>query len=83
MPPSFKLAADERQLLRDIVAGLEGHERQRESARVRSILCHLNLDFRAADNAKKTARGRAAYYADIEAGRRKGLEKWRRQSGCS
>ncbi len=29
MPPSFKLAAEERQLLRDIVAGLKGDERQR------------------------------------------------------
>jgi hypothetical protein len=75
----FKLSADERQLIRDIVAGLEGDERRRESDRVRSIVCRLNPDYRAADNSKYAARGRATYHADIEESRRKGAEKMRRR----
>ncbi len=67
VPMPFKLTAEERQLLRDIVAGLKGDERHRESTRVRSILCRLNPECRAADNAKKAAHGRATYHADIEA----------------
>jgi hypothetical protein len=79
MPPSFKLSAEERQLIRDIVAGLEGDERHREASRVRSIVCRMNPDYRAADNAKKAARERAKYHADIEESRRKGAEKARRK----
>ena len=76
----FKLSAEERQLIRDIVAGLEGDERHRESGRVRSIVCRLNPDYRAADNAKKAARERAKYHADIEESRRKGAEIMRRRA---
>ena len=66
-------------MVRDIVAGLEGYEKHRESARVRSRVLRMNDAYRLADNVKRAAHERSKYHADIAEGRRKGLEKWRRR----
>jgi hypothetical protein len=75
-----KLGPDGRQLVRDIVAGLEDRaEKQRQSARVRSIVLRMDESYRAVDNAKQAERGRKRYHADLATGRQKGVEKERRR----
>ena len=77
MSLSCKLSPEDRQLVRDIVAGLEGAERHRESARVRSKVVRMNPEYRAADNARQAAHEREKYYANLDESRRKAAEKWR------
>jgi hypothetical protein len=76
-----KLDPDGRQLVRDIVAGLEGRaEKQRQSARVRSIVLRMDESYRAADNAKQAELGRERYHGDLATARQKGADKWRRRA---
>ncbi len=77
--PTFTLTPDERDQIHAALAGLTGQERQR--ARLRSRLLRLRPEFRQMDNERNAAQGRARHHADIEAERRKGLEKWRRRAG--
>lgn len=60
------LSLEERQLVRDVVAWLEGYERFREYARIRSRLLRLNPEYRAVDNAKQAVLGREKYHANLE-----------------
>jgi hypothetical protein len=76
---SIQLTPDDRQLIRDAVAGLAGAERQRARARMRSKLLRLNPEYRAADNARQAALGREKYHANREESRRKSAEKAKRQ----
>lgn len=79
MSAPCKLSPEARQLVRDIVAGLEGHERHREYARVRSKVARMDADQRRADNARNAAHGREAYHADLTESRQKSAAKQRKR----
>jgi hypothetical protein len=74
-----QLSPEARQLVRDIVAGLTGPERHRESARVRSKVLRMDDAYRQADNASQATAGRQRYAADLAESRRKSLERWHRR----
>src|SRR5262245_32500782 len=73
------LTEAEREQIRAAIGAVTGHERCRAWAKWRSRLLRLRPDFRAADNARKAARGRERYHADIGEARRKSAEKERRR----
>jgi hypothetical protein len=75
---SFMLTEDQRRQIGAAVAGLTGDARRRERMRLRSRLLRESEEYRKKDNATKAAHGREAYHANIEEGRRRGAEKWRR-----
>ena len=78
MSLSCPLSDEDRQLVRDIVSGLDNRaEKHREYARVRSIVCRMDAAYRLADNASQAASGRKRYHGDIVESRRKAVEKAR------
>ena len=74
-----KLSPEARELVRDIVAGLTGRERERERVRVKSKVLRMDDGYRQADNAKKAEAARKRYATDPVESRRKSLERWRRR----
>jgi len=74
-----KLSAEDRKLIRDIIAGLGGYEKQKEAARVRSIVCRMDDAYRLADNARQAALERRKYGDNLEEGRRKATAKAQRR----
>jgi hypothetical protein len=79
MTTAGKLSDEDRILVRDIVAGLTGEERRRQSARVRSIVLRMTDDYRRADNARQAALERAKYHANISVARTASAAKQRRR----
>ena len=79
MTTPHKLSPENRQLVRDIVAGLEGYEKRKEAARVRSMILRMDEDYRRADNARQATLERNKYGENLEEGRRKAAAKARQR----
>jgi hypothetical protein len=78
-PPRYKRHRVRAPPLQASLVGLHGVARQRERMWLRSRFLRLNPEYRLADNARKAAHGREAYHANLDEGRRKGVEKSRQR----
>ena len=71
------LSLEQRERIREAIAGLAGVERHRAYMRLRSRLLREDPEYRKKDNATKAEHGREHYHANLEESRRKGAAKWR------